>query len=247
MTAPAINHDHASLAQLDDRIAEQPMGALTLDPSRTSARSLTELVSHLVSHPADPSQSAHLTAAAAAVAEAQLQSFPDNLFWDFDFYLGSIHRHAAGSTDYAGYLQKVSLLTVGLMKLHGQQSTIRFRYVHDFMYGFDWARWVRRDPSARQGVEPFGLSFLRQTEGRGRDILTLVEADDGWYPKLDDGESRNPFPFSRETDEELPLYRLLAKRGDIPVEAWRLDARPDASRDFDVLREGAAASLGLGR
>jgi hypothetical protein len=133
------------------------------------------------------------------------------------------------------------------MKLYGQQSAIRFRYVHDFMYGFDWARWVRRDPAARKGVEPFGIEFLRQTESRGRDILTLIEADDGWYPRLANGVVRNPFPFSREPEDELPLYRLLAERGCVPVGAWRLDAQPDASRDFDALREGAARSLGLAR
>jgi hypothetical protein len=33
----------------------------------------------------------------------------------------------------------------------------------------------------------------------------------------------------------------------VPVQAWRLDARPDASRDFDVLREKAARSLSLSR
>jgi len=133
------------------------------------------------------------------------------------------------------------------MRLYGQQSAIRFRYVHDFMYGFDWARWVRRDPDARKGVEPFGIEFLRQTESRGRNILELIDADDDWYPRLIDGVSRNPFPFSREPEDELPLYQLLAERACVPVEAWLLDAQPDASRDFDALREGAAASLGLDR
>jgi hypothetical protein len=243
MTAHAINEENTPLTELEARIEQRPLGALTLDPSRSSASSLTEVVSNL----ADPCQSPHLAGAAASVAEAQLQSFPENLFWDFDFYLGSIHRHAAGASDYPGYLDNVTRITVGLMRLYGQQSAIRFRYVHDFMYGFDWARWVRRDPRGREGVEPFGLDFLRQIESRGRDIITLVEADDDWYPTLADGDSRNQFPFSRETDDELPLYRLLAERGDVPVEAWRLDARPDASRDFDVLREEAAGLLGLGR
>jgi hypothetical protein len=144
-------------------------------------------------------------------------------------------------------LENVARITVGLMVLHGQQSAIRFRYVHDFMYGFDWARWVRREPRARREVEPFGLDFLRQSENRGRDIVTLIDADDNWYPRLADGASRNPFPFSREPDDELLLYRLLAERGDVPVEVWRLDASPDASRDFDALRQDAAESLGLGR
>jgi hypothetical protein len=196
---------------------------------------------------ADPHQSLYLAAAASSVAEAQLESFPENLFWDFDFYLASIHRHACAGPDYAGYLENVSSVTVGLMRAYGQQSAIRFRYVHDFMYGFDWARWVRRGQGARNGVEPFALDFLRQIESRGRDIVGLIEADDDLYPRLPEGAARNPFPFAREPDDELPLYRLLAERGDVPVQAWRLDAQPDASREYDELREDAAASLGLSR
>ena len=243
MTAHAIDETITPLAELEAGIQQTRWGPLTLEPGRSAATRLSDVVSEL----ADSHQSPHLTTAASAVAEAQLQSFPENLFWDFDFYLGSVHRDASKASDYASCLENVTGITVGLMRLYGQQSMIRFRYVHDFMYGFDWARWVRRDPGARNGVEPFGLEFLRQTESRGRDILTLIEDDDDWYPRLAEGVVRNPFPFSREPEDELPLYRLLAERGCIPVEAWRLDARPDASRDFDALREDAAASLGLGR
>ncbi len=243
MSAPAINETLSPLREVDAEIRERPSGPLTLDPARDAARPLHELVAEL----ADSGQSAHLAAAATAVAEAQIRSFPDNLFWDFDFYLGSIHRHATASSDYAGHLAALTRITVGLMELYGQQSAIRFRYVHDFMYGYDWARWVRRDPAARASVDPFGLEFLRQTERRGRDILALIDADDDWYPALDEGTARNPFPFSREPHDELRLYRLLAERRWVPIEAWQLRAEPDASRDFDALREEAAASLGLGR
>jgi len=241
MTARAIDETITPLLEIEARIERTRFGALSLDPDRATASSPTELVSAL----ADSSQLPHLASAASAVAEAQLRSFPENLFWDFDFYLASIHRDAAAASDYARYLEEVTRITVGLMTLYGQQSVIRFRYVHDFMYGFDWARWVRRDPDARNGIEPFGVDFLRHTESRGRDILTLIKADDDWYPKLADGAARNPFPFSREPEEELSLYRLLAERNCVPVEAWQLDAQADASRDFDALREDVAASLGL--
>jgi len=233
----------AELAEVEARIRRSPRGPLTLDPDRSVASALTDLVTKL----ADSHQSVHLAAAASAVANAQMLSFPENLFWDFDFYLASIHRHACAASAYASYLDQVTGITVGVMKLYGQESTIRFRYVHDFMYGFDWARWVRRDPKAREGVEPFGLEFLRQTENRGRHIGNLIENDDEWYPMLEEGVSRNPFPFSREPEDELALYRHLAERRCVPVQGWRLDGRPDASRDFDALREDAASSLGLSR
>jgi hypothetical protein len=242
MKARALDSTLAPLTDVDMRIAQSPSGRLTLDPRRDRATPLAEVVCRL----AGEDQIPHLAAAVGAVAEAQLVSFPDNLFWDLDFYVASIHRHACAAPDYSNYLRQVALLTVGLMQLHGQQSAIRFRYVHDFIYGFDWARWVRRKPEARQELEPFGPEFLRQTESRGRDLLSLIETDDAWYPKLEEGVSRNPFPFPREPRDELRLYRTLAERGYIPVEAWRLDARPDAGRDFDALREQTAKSLGLG-
>jgi hypothetical protein len=241
MTAHAIDETISPLLEIEARIQQTRFGSLSLDPNRKAARSPTELVSAL----ADAQQLPHLASAASAVAEAQLRSFPENLFWDFDFYLASIHRDASAAPDYASYLEEATRITVGLMTLYGQQSVIRFRYVHDFMYGFDWARWVRREPDERNGIEPFGVDFLQQTESRGRDILTLIKADDDWYPKLADGTVRNPFPFSREPEEELSLYRLLADRDCIPVQAWRIDAQADSSRDFDALREDLAASLGL--
>lgn len=241
MTARAIDETITPLLEIEARIQRSRFGALSLDPGRTTASSPTELVSAL----ADSRQLPHLASAASAVAEVQLRSFPENLFWDFDFYLASIHRDASAASDYAGYLEEVTRITVGLMTLYGQQSVIRFRYVHDFMYGFDWARWVRRDPDVRTGIAPFGIDFLRRTESRGRDILTLIKADDDWYPKLADGAARNPFPFSREPEQELSLYRLIAERDCVPVKAWRIDAQADSSRDFDALREDLAASLGL--
>ncbi len=243
MTAPAIEDTLIPLREVDSEIRRRPSGPLTLDPAKESARPLTDIVADL----ADSRQSAHLAAAAAAVAEAQIRSFPENLFWDFDFYLASIHRHATESPDYVAHLASVSEITVRLLELYGQASTIRFRYVHDFMYGYDWARWVRRDPESRSQVEPFGVEFLRQTERRGRDLLSLIDADDEWYPRLEEDAPRNPFPFSREPRDELALYESLAARGWIPVEAWRQGAVPDASRDFDALREEAASALGLAR
>ena len=243
MTARAMDERMTPLAGVDAKIARTRLGALTVDPDRSVATSLVELVSSL----ADARQMPFLAAAASAVAEAQLESFPENLFWDFDFYLASIHVHASSAPDYQSHVEAVTDVTVRLMRLYGQQSAIRFRYVHDFMYGFDWARWVRRDSQARAAFEPFGLEFLQQTERRGQDIHALIAADDAWYPQLPDGAVRNPFPFSREPEQELRLYEVLAEKGCMPVEAWRVDARPEADRNFDELRERAARSLGLGR
>jgi hypothetical protein len=65
------------------------------------------------------------------------------------------------------------------------------------------------------------------------------------YPTLRDERPRNPFPFSREPDAELALHRALAASGEIPVEAWRADARPQWRRDYAELRIARARELGL--
>jgi hypothetical protein len=122
MTARAIDESITPLLEIESRIQQTRFGALSLDPGRKTASSPTEVVSAL----ADSQQLPHLASAAAAFAEAQLRSFPENLFWDFDFYLASIHRDASAAPDYASYLEEVTRLTVGLMTLYGQQSVIRF-------------------------------------------------------------------------------------------------------------------------
>lgn len=241
MSAPAIESRVSTLDETQARIDATRLGPLTLDPDRSAATPLHEIVASL----AGPTQVEHLAAAASGVASAQLDNFPDNLFWDFDCYLASVHESAAASQDYAAHLGRTTRTVVGLMELYGQHSKIRFRYVHDFMYGFDWARWVRRDPANRVGIDPFGLSFLNQSESRGRDILDLIEANDTWYPRLGEGVARNPFSFSREPEAELVLYRDLSARGFIPVQAWRVDASPDWRRDCDALREVRAKAFGL--
>ncbi len=241
MSAPAIESRVSTLDETQARIDATRLGPLTLDPDRSAATPLHEIVASL----AGPTQVEHLAAAASGVASAQLDNFPDNLFWDFDCYLASVHESAAASHDYAACLGQTTRTVTGLMQLYGQQSKIRFRYVHDFMYGFDWARWVRRDPTNRVAVDPFGSSFLDQSKSRGLDILDLVEADDTGYPRLGEGAARNPFPFSREPEEEIVLYRDLSERGLVPVQAWRIDATPDWNRDFDALREARAKALGL--
>ncbi len=243
MNSTAYDQRSTSLAELDRRIAESPRGPLTLAPDRERATSLVTLVDLL----ADPHERPYLATLAAAVAGAQLDSFPENLFWDFDFYLASAHLQAREAPDYARHVDELLDITVRLMRMYGHDSKIRFRYVHDFIYGFDWARWVRRAPHARTGVDPFSIEFLMQSERRGLDILGLIEADDSHYPKLSGTAPRNPFPFLREPEDELRLYRELVAQDAVPVCAWKIDARPDASRNFDELREAAASSLGLGR
>ena len=59
-------------------------------------------------------------------------------------------------------------------------------------------------------------------------------------------ESQLRFGFSREPEDELRLFRDLAARGLLPVEAWRLETAPTWDRPFTDLRAERARVLGLG-
>ena len=122
---------------------------------------------------------------------------------------------------------------------------LAFRYLHDFTYGYDWAKWVMRKPEVRLGIRPFDPVFVAYLRRRGEELVALVERDDKKYPKLPDGRSRNPFGFSREPAHEAVLFSDLAARGLLPVRGWDMDAEPVAERPFADLRFDRARQLGI--
>ncbi|MBX3126625.1 MAG: ferrochelatase [Polyangiaceae bacterium] len=236
MTAP----DSSSLAKLrlvDAVIDARAPERLSADPSRLRAASLCDVFEEACRRwsPADP---AGLSLALAAVAEATLTHFPGNLLWDFEFIAGRL-----ASAEPA--LRAEVVASMELLHHRFGSRPIAFRYVHDFSYGFDWARWVERDPGAAGDSGPFDLPFLRYLEQRGAELVELIAADDAKYPTLAPGQTRNPFGFSREPADEVRLFRALAARGWLPVEAFRFDATPDWRAGHAKLRRRLAQELGL--
>lgn len=173
-------------------------------------------------------------------------AFPDNLFADLDKLAAGIAREAAAGPEPLAHIARATDTTVTLMHLFGCGTTIRFRYVHDFIYGFDWAKWVRKDPGARAEVGPFDQAFLSRMVGRGHELLALIEANDAKYPRLPGEGARNPFGFSREPEDERALFTDLAVRGLLPVAAWDCDASAVWDRPFAELRRERAVALALG-
>jgi len=241
LPAPAL----AVLGEAD--AALRAWGHRSLAPDRHEGRGLVAVCA-LTAAPGDPP--AVLLALAeglAAVALAQVASFPDNLCCDFEFMVADLLRRARATRDPVGLLRARLGQIARLQGLYGGDTAIRFRYVHDFVYGYDWAKWVGRDPDLRAGVGPFDAAFLDHLERRAHELLALIAVDDPVYPELRDEQARNPFSFSREPAAELRLHRALAVRGLIPLAAWDPDARPVWSRPFAALRAELAAALGLAR
>lgn len=235
------------LRDADRRLDQAGLARRSLAPDRGRATTLTALGERAARELA-PAALAALAEGLAALAEAIRTHFPDNLFWDLDAVAGQLCAGALAERDDAGAAARLADVCQRLVRLHalyGDRSAIRFRYIHDLTYAFDWARWVSKEPASRAGVGPFDPAFLTFSETRGAELLVLIEADDGTYPRLRDGRHRNPFGFSREPSDEAALLGELASRGQLPLETWRWEAEPRWQEDWGRIRKALAVELGM--
>jgi hypothetical protein len=208
----------------------------SLAPGRRHSRSADEVAAQVAG---GAPAAAELTATLREIEAAAAAAFPGNIFWDTELLAAELLR--AGPGEIAAQGRRIA----GLQALYGHNTAIRFRYVHDFLYGYDWAKWIQREPEERAGVGPFAPAFIDHQERRARELEQLIAADDAVYPSLPEGQVRNPFPFSREPEAEALLLADLAAGGLLPVEAWDPAASPRWDRPYADLRVERAAALGL--
>lgn len=230
-----------ALEAADEALRAQGVAWSTLGPGGGAMPPLAQLE-------LAPLQGAARAAAARGVAElalAMARAFPENIFADLVHPLSAIARAASATASPERHIDACFQSLVRLHDLYGGDTPIRFRYVHDFLYGFDWSRWVARAPTQRAEVGPFDLEFLSYSEHRARELLELIAQNDAKYHRLAEGEARNPFPFRRDPQSESALMRALAAEGAIPVESWRADASWTPLRDYRGEREARARAMGL--
>lgn len=213
-------------------VAQQPA---SLCPDRQRATPIVELIERALAGGVPERRCAEVARGVGEIVGAQVASFPENIFWDFDYLVARLSV-VEGMPDIVDRI-------VDVTRRFGHGTAIRFRYVHDFSYGFDWAKWVNKDPDNRDNVGPYDVPFLAFMQQRADELVELIAADDAKYPRLKDEAHRNPFGFSREPGAEEKLHRALAREGLIPLEAWREDAQPVWNRPFADLREKQAVAL----
>ncbi|MCR9160981.1 MAG: ferrochelatase [Nannocystaceae bacterium] len=232
----------AELAALDAALAERAAFG-TLEPARVRAKLPTALCDRIL-EPGDPHafERAFIEGLVEAV-EAMLTAFPDNLLWDLEALAARQREQALADADPVARVRALWRGVAQLQHVFGVHGPIRFRYIHDFVYGFDWAKWVADDPGTRAGVGPYDAAFVERMHRRGEELLSLIDEGDEKYGPLLDQAARNPFGFSREPDDELALHRRLSAQGALPVRAWTRDAVPDWRRPYAALREAAAQAL----
>jgi hypothetical protein len=218
---------------------------LSLAPDRTEASTPEVLCGALAHSEAPPALVDAVRAGLERVERALHEAFPENLFCDFDALVTGVVSEARRMRDPAEHASQSFDAIAELHHTFGRETPIHFRYVHDFIYGFDWAHWVAKDPRERARVGPYDRAFIHRMRTRGAELIELIERDDPEYPRLDRGQVRNPFRFARDPDAEERLFRDLARRELLPVEAWRTNVVPRWDRPFRELRARRAEELGL--
>ncbi|WP_225413050.1 ferrochelatase [Stigmatella hybrida] len=214
----------------------------SLDATRARAPFPHELAARLMEGRGDMDQRRAFVQGLIDVVRAILEDFPDNIFWDLD-YLASCLWLAGGPRETEHLAGRVVRLCRGF----GNKSKLRFRYAHDFLFGYDWARWVLREPEGREDTGPFDLGFLDYLDARRQELVELISRSDAKYGPLQGPEFRNPFIFCREPADEAHLHQVLAREDLIPVKAWRFDGERRWHLPFTDLRAEAALRLGLSR
>jgi hypothetical protein len=231
---------------LDEIRAQHTTNPLSLNPHKSCATSFVALGNLIAEKTCDPQLINSLIETLKRMLYSMLHNFPDNIFWDLDFFVNSMLKQALVAKDAAvSFLESFGDKIVLLMELFGKESEIRFRYLHDFTYGFDWAKWVQKETQTRALVEPFSLTFLDYLIAKGERILHRIRVGDDRYHQLGEKCYRNPFCFSREPKDEYRLLTHLAAKQLIPVPVWNWDAQPVWNKPFDQLREQLSLNLNI--
>lgn len=238
----------ADFLAIDNQIKKSAISYLSVAPDRdvpTSFKKLGEGAAGLIR---EEERLREIAFYLQEIVAAVLRNFPENIFWDFD-YLTSVLVAAAledkhtNEKTLAATAEKIVLLN----DIFGENTRIRFRYVHDFLYGYDWAKWVGKSPGKNANVQPYDIPFLDYMIQRGKELFELIAANDSKYHKLRGAGHRNPFGFSREPEAEKQLFRQLAREDQMPLVAWEFNGAVEWQRPFAEIRKQQAISLGLGR
>lgn len=213
----------------------------SLDPTRERAHSLREVAEHLLPQLPDDATTRAFATALIDISNSMYQHFAATLFWDFDMFAAAIVRQNRTPQAMHTYAQTV----VNMMGAFGRRTNIAFMYTHDFIYGFDWSRWVLRDPDTRKNISPYDLVFVQRMIRRAQELESLIAKDDDKYHKIEGGAARNPFGFNREPEYEIPLFNRLAREQLLPVEAWNYNGITRWEKHYTNIRAEVAADLGI--
>lgn len=232
--------------EIDFLFQKQEVTRYSLAPEKTIATSFQVLGNQLLSSGIDQSLFAHFCLSFYEINKAQLYHFPQNIFWDTDYLFFNAFKEIIEANNNLEYLVKYTDLMLKLLALFGKHSSIKFRYLHDFTYGFDWAKWVKKDIETRKGIQPFSFEFLQRMYARGKELELLIEENDTKYHQLGvEQQFRNPFLFVRNPKEETSLLKQLVQTELIPIKAWEINITPVWQKNYQTERNRLSIQLGF--
>ena len=182
----------------------------------------------------------------AQIIELQLEHFPQTIFWDWEGVASWLLSLADRADAADGELKQFLAQFEAIYRMFGTKSDIGFCYSHDFIYGFDWVKWVKRGESWRHRSHPYSARFLDALIDRGAELMDLIENDDARYSLKVGEKGRNPFSFSRGIKEEKILHQQLSVIDMIPLEAWKYSPQAHFLTGFQEKRKELADALNLG-
>ena len=186
----------------------------SLDPKKTRPSTPSQVIAAFGKN-LEKKEKENFSQNAIDIFLSQEENFPLNIFWDMDYLISYL---ASKKTEQErNYFSK---RVIKLNEIYGKKGVLNFSYTHDFIYGFDWFRWVQKDYEERKNTEPFGELFLDYLTNRATELKQLIEINDKKYPKLERNQPRNPFSFARDPQNEIKLHLSLAFMGKIPLKAW---------------------------
>jgi hypothetical protein len=235
-----------SFQLIDEILTQHDIEILSLNPYKRTITKFVELEVLIRDRITDPELIEVVQFSLESIVISQLNNFPENIFWDFDFMVSSMLHQALNAEDGAiAFLEVFTEKMVLMTELFGINREIRFRYVHDFIYGFEWAKWVQIDSKYRADVEPFSLIFLDYLLSKAEELIQRIHLGKSLAYKLCGNGFRNPFNFSREPEDEYRLLTHLAEAELIPVPAWDWNAFPIWNQPFQERREQLALELNI--
>lgn len=235
-----------SFQLIDEILTQHKDEILSLNPYKKTITKFVEIEALIRENITDSELISTLQVTLARIVKSQIQNFPENIFWDFDFMVSSMINQALIAEDGApAFLEAFAEKMVLLSELFGINSEVRFRYVHDFIYGFEWAKWVQKDPLNHSIIDPFSLIFIDYLLAKYQEILQRIHRGKYQSYKLCNDGFRNPFTFSRKPEDEYRLLKHLAQAEFIPVAAWDWNAIPIWNKSFQEIREQIALELNI--
>jgi len=231
---------------IDFLFQKQEIVRHSLAPGKDTATSFYDLGIQLLSKGTNDALVTHFCQSFFEINKVQLYHFPQNIFWDTDYLFFNAFEEISEAVNQLVYLEKYTEMMLKLLALFGRHSTIKFRYLHDFIYGFDWAKWVKKDIKNRKSIQPFSYDFLQRMYLRGKELELLIEQNDAKYHQLGvEQQFRNPFLFHRNPKEETSLLKQLADLDLIPIKTWEINGSPVWKKNFQSERNKLSIQLGF--